>query len=332
MSHGSMKNYLRILSMPIFVALICAADIGSEDDAILDAIDGIQVDSELLQDTLSDMNYWDAAQAAYNSGSSDKDEGGTYNGWYVNKVCETKFSFMGFDMGSSVAKFLTHVSSNEKVLAFAGSDDGSDWAHNLNAGSSGWHGSTVHAGFKSYVQSLESCIESYYSTHNPSKMVGHSLGGAAASLYALKKGLLTTHTFGAPPTVWGIDQCRIPGKRILHERDPVGSLKGCIGARFLNVACIGINLDNLKHDVHGWKVTDTSKPTKMSCNYKGEFSLDTLAAVADTGSGNNAHTDYHGDIELLEAKHFGGAKTMLLQIAPGRFIRAIDYGHYLSKE
>jgi hypothetical protein len=237
-------------------------------------------------------------------------------------------------MGSAVAKFLTHTVSNERVLAFAGSDDAVDWAHNLNAGSEHWQGSSVHAGFRKYVKELESCIETHYNWYNPAKMIGHSLGGAAASLYALKKGEKTTHTFGAPPTIWegAGGSCRIPGRRILHHQDPVGGLQGCIGFRLWNGYCVGIDLDKLKHDVEGFKVTDSAKPTSAGCNYKSNFSWGTLLEVADMADDNNAHTAYADDVKTLEDTHFGGAKTTLFETAPGRRFRSIDYGHYLSKQ
>jgi len=346
----TMKTSLRVLFMLALAAFVCAADIASEvdvsgADALLDEVEAQKVDPvvgllssastsddsvEIAAD--SDLSYWYASQAAYQSGP-EKAEGKTFQNWKVEKICESHVTLFGHDMGSAVAKFLTHTTSNEKVLAFAGSDDAVDWAHNLNAGSEHWQGSSVHAGFRKYVMELEGCIEAHYNSYNPAKMVGHSLGGAAASLYALKKGKKTTHTFGAPPTIWegAGGNCRIGGRRILHYRDPVGGLQGCIGFRAFGL-CVGIDLDKLKHDVKGFKVTDSAKPTSAGCNYKSTFSWDTLKGVADMADDNNAHMAYAGDVQLLEDTHFGGAKTTLFETAPGRRFRSIDYGHYLSKQ
>ena len=98
------------------------------------------------------------------------------------------------------------------VLAFAGSDDITDWLQNTQAWPSEVStrtGKEYHSGFKEYTDSLFGCVEFYreelqQKKHTLDYIVGHSLGGAAATIYAQESALGNARhgvvTFGAPKT------------------------------------------------------------------------------------------------------------------------------------
>jgi hypothetical protein len=97
-----MKTSLRVLFMLALAAFVCAADIASEvdvsgADALLDEVQAQKVDPvvgllssastsddsvEIAAD--SDLSYWYASQAAYQSGP-EKAEGKTWHNWRVEK-------------------------------------------------------------------------------------------------------------------------------------------------------------------------------------------------------------------------------------------------------
>ena len=121
------------------------------------------------------------------------------------------------------------------ALAFRGSDDQADWIDNINAAETSRNGVTVHSGFLTYMEALEDDINaerSWLSSQCGNDfdfVVGHSLGGAAASLYAQfnyevlgldgygENGVVT---FGAPRTNTGTTSaCSLQGVRFYHSQD-----------------------------------------------------------------------------------------------------------------
>ncbi|GAA3583802.1 MULTISPECIES: lipase family protein [Marinobacter] len=98
----------------------------------------------------------------------------------------------------------------QHVVAIRGTQDGHDWLTNGNVGySTCASGSTVHAGFNEAFESMKGAFESLLSPHLTGTdsrgvhCVGHSLGGALASLTAdwIKdryRKPVNIYTFGAP--------------------------------------------------------------------------------------------------------------------------------------
>jgi len=149
-------------------------------------------------------------------------------GWRLHAQCYTR---------GATAKFL--YKSGAMVLSFAGTEmtDFRDWRNNLNIWYQTTHGITTHAGFFNYQNSLAGCINSEKNSLAGrgiplSYIVGHSLGGSAATVYSqmhgqARHGLVT---FGAPKTRYG-GQCSVSGTRYAHESDPAASnLMGYFGA------------------------------------------------------------------------------------------------------
>lgn len=96
------------------------------------------------------------------------------------------------------------------VIAIRGTQDGHDWLTNGNVGySTSVSGATVHAGFNAAFESMKGTFESLLSPHLSGAgsrgvhCVGHSLGGALASLTAdwirsRYRKPVNIYTFGAP--------------------------------------------------------------------------------------------------------------------------------------
>ena len=102
-----------------------------------------------------------------------------------------------------------YVSSNHKecVLGLRGTKDMKDWAYNLNIQVARWDVWNVHKGFATKLQKvMNDNVELINGLTNCSALIvlGHSLGGAMASLYAAgaeKYGYRKAdylYTFGAP--------------------------------------------------------------------------------------------------------------------------------------
>ena len=116
------------------------------------------------------------------------------------------------------------------VFVFAGSDDGGDWIENMEGA---WTpvsvpkkdgGSTmVHGGYAASFLRLEAWVKARLDTGecgNCATYVGHSLGGAIATLFKVKYGGKAI-TFGAPPVFLGDQGCMADedGKRFVHDAD-----------------------------------------------------------------------------------------------------------------
>ena len=138
------------------------------------------------------------------------------SGWVHYKDCIT---------GNSVARFGSKYPV--MVLSFAGTDDKWDAIQDLKV----WGNDKYHGGFYDYVSMTKSCVdatvdelavENIYLDY----ITGHSLGGAAAVVYAQRSsGLVSAAkvvTFGAPKTSKNTS-CKTTGTRIFNEKDPVAS-------------------------------------------------------------------------------------------------------------
>ena len=150
------------------------------------------------------------------------------------------------------------------VLAFRGSMEPfkgkgwtKDWSDNLKAGAERVNGVWVFAGFNKHIERIKSCLEKKLEEFKDERVkisyvTGHSLGGAAATVFSIKyynvekyfSGWPAQHgvvTFGAPQTTlnpnarnFGISskndavkKCRVPGTRYFNEADPVaGNMAG----------------------------------------------------------------------------------------------------------
>jgi len=128
-----------------------------------------------------------------------------------------------------------YIGANENgiVLAFRGTDDVTDWLINLNVVQIEDHGALVHRGFCQALTTVWPRIEAKLLAlldHRPRKIwiTGHSLGGALATLTALRIqrmgiGQLETFTFGQPRVGDRVmaGQITSPFYRFAYYADPV---------------------------------------------------------------------------------------------------------------
>ncbi|MGI9354181.1 MAG: lipase family protein [Rhizobiaceae bacterium] len=128
----------------------------------------------------------------------------------------------------------TGTRQGETLVSVRGTVTGADWLTNGNcAWDSGPSGSPVHQGFNQLTKSILPQIKSALQGRNPTTMhfVGHSLGGATATLLADavgRAGGAKLYTFGAPRTGLGGHTGQITAKlgqsnifRVYHDTDPV---------------------------------------------------------------------------------------------------------------
>jgi hypothetical protein len=178
--------------------------------------------------SVSDKELWEAAHGSYKTS--------TPSGWTTWATCEGDNAF---------AKFMYKYPV--MVIGFAGTDglsDFSDWVDNLNLDTTNPSGqANVHEGFYNYQGKVSGCIIGKKNQLagwgiDIDYIVGHSLGGAAATVWSQHNDNPAVHgvyTFGAPKTRQD-GSCSVPGKRFAHESDAISS----------NV--MGI-LGNFNHDV-----------------------------------------------------------------------------------
>jgi len=128
-----------------------------------------------------------------------------------------------------------YIGANENaiVVAFRGTDDVTDWLINLKVMQIEDHGALVHRGFCHALAAVWPRIEAKLQSlldRRPRKiwMTGHSLGGALATLAALRIGRMgigpfETHTFGQPRVGDRVLAAQIPSPfyRFAYYADPV---------------------------------------------------------------------------------------------------------------
>lgn len=122
----------------------------------------------------------------------------------------------------------------EVAILCRGTAIGYDWLSNLSASAeSGPAGLPVHAGFNRVFSSMSPGIQEVLRGHNPSviHVVGHSLGGALANLFAAQfagRATVKLYTFGAPRPGFGMFSDELGRKlgpdnimRVYAKADPV---------------------------------------------------------------------------------------------------------------
>merc|ERR1719265_426063 len=115
-------------------------------------------------------------------------------------------------------------------LGFAGSDDKDDWLHNNINFLPGGPGGKYHRGVYNYQEMLRECVTKHRNQLRRwgielDYIVGHSLGGAAATIYAQEhgNGLKGVVTWGAPKSNQLNGHTTVAGWRFTHWEDPVTS-------------------------------------------------------------------------------------------------------------
>ena len=130
---------------------------------------------------------------------------------------------------NSVARF-AYKWGHSFVLSYAGTDDVIDALQDLKI----WGHHNYHGGFYDYVMATKGCVDSRIRLLNGwgytiNYITGHSLGGAAATVYQQLAASSVPNianakvvTYGAPKTSknWG---CKSRGTRIYNQNDPVAS-------------------------------------------------------------------------------------------------------------
>lgn len=120
-----------------------------------------------------------------------------------------EFASCGYDMQRYTAGSLTvdiATDGMSTVVSFAGTNDVSDWLVNLNVDKADWHGFQLHEGFHEGEQELFYKLADHYGPDLSNVWItGHSLGGALATLHALRfadghgsECLKGVYTFGSP--------------------------------------------------------------------------------------------------------------------------------------
>eukprot|EP00947_MAST-08B_sp_MAST-8B-sp1_P000544 g544.t1 len=185
----------------------------------------------------SSVEMWWASHAGYDDSKklAEGTSSGRWNSW------------LSCSNGNAHARFFykcDHRGCNMN-LAFAGSDDVMDWLQNFNF-IPGGPGGKYHRGFYDYQNGLSGCVNMYRGLLERwgiklDYIVGHSLGGAAATVYSQEHGesLKGVVTHAAPKTnqIWG--GAGIKGWRFAHADDPVPS----------NMCFVGCALKSHQHVV-----------------------------------------------------------------------------------
>lgn len=120
-----------------------------------------------------------------------------------------QYASCGFDMQRHTAGSLTvdiATDGDATVVAFAGTNDLSDWLVNLDLEKVDWQGYQLHRGFHEGEQDLFYKLAEHYGPDLSNVWItGHSLGGALATLHALRfvdgygdACLSGVYTFGSP--------------------------------------------------------------------------------------------------------------------------------------
>ncbi|MEO1699573.1 MAG: lipase family protein, partial [Planctomycetota bacterium] len=143
-------------------------------------------------------------------------------------------------------------------LAFRGTDEPQDWLVNVRARLVEWsEGGRVHEGFARGLDALWPGIEpALVDLGAPVVAVGHSLGGALATLALARGPLAAAYTFGAPRVgdeAFG-RTLRGPMFRVVHGRDPVP----CVPPRRW-----GFRHAGERHDAHASNGWDTGGDSRL---------------------------------------------------------------------
>ncbi|KAH8093567.1 N,N-dimethylaniline monooxygenase [Aureococcus anophagefferens] len=197
-----------------------------------------------------------------------------------------EFEHIEENYGDGQAEAKIVVKDGVVVLAFRGTDDGTDWkkafwgcdssltgdwVYNCDDDPKTRAGVKVHGGFLEYFELLEKSIDAERADLKNECgldfdfVVGHSLGGAAATLYAEfneevlgedgngKNGVVT---FGAPRTHWAQSKaCTINGLRFYHPKDIATSNKGS---------------DEYHHAIKALKVSMGDYTQRLNQNFPGD--------------------------------------------------------------
>ena len=123
----------------------------------------------------------------------------------------------------------------DALITIRGTDLSADWITDAHAGTAYYCGKIVHSGFYKVFQSILPAINAFFQIHHPLRVhvVGHSLGGAVATLIAQwikqnNRGEPYLYTFGSPRVGYAnfAHLCTVNLKskniyRVYHENDPV---------------------------------------------------------------------------------------------------------------
>ena len=239
---------------------------------------------QLWGGSATDLELWNVAYASYKGEAMP-------SGWTHWATCET---------GNAYARFIYKYPVI--VVGFAGTSgltDFGDWSDNLDTDIRNTNGIRNHEGFIEYMEKVKNCVNNYRNMLSGwgiplSYVVGHSLGGAAATVYSQHHGDSThgVRTFGAPVTRNGAS-CSVKGKRWAHEKDAVAS------------NAMGV-MGNFNHDVqNAGKMYETSSCTSdcwLGCCPWGWSSTKTTS----TYSSNACSTKSGGCSYLFDCAYYFG--------------------------
>jgi len=127
------------------------------------------------------------------------------------------------------------IYQHDALITIRGTDLSVDWVTDAHAGTAVFCGKIVHSGFYKVFRSILPALNQFFQVHHPLRVhvVGHSLGGAVATLVAqwIKqhgKGEPYLYTFGSPrvgfPGFAHLCTAQLQSKniyRVYHENDPV---------------------------------------------------------------------------------------------------------------
>lgn len=152
-----------------------------------------------------------------------------FNGKSGFTLFQTSSGFGLAAMGKGIAF------QHDALITIRGTDLSVDWVTDAHAGTAAFCGKIVHSGFYKVFRSILPALNQFFQVHHPLRVhvVGHSLGGAVATLVAKwvkqnGKGEPHLYTFGSPrvgfPGFAQLCTANLQSKnicRVYHENDPV---------------------------------------------------------------------------------------------------------------
>jgi len=152
-----------------------------------------------------------------------------FNGKSGFTLMQTTSGFGLAAMGKGVAY------QHDALIVIRGTDLSADWVTDAHAGTAVFCGNIVHSGFYKVFRSILPALNQFFQVHHPLRVhvVGHSLGGAVATLVAQwirqnGKGEPYLYTFGSPrvgfPGFAHLCTAKLQSKniyRVYHDNDPV---------------------------------------------------------------------------------------------------------------